>query len=342
MIKKGFSIPDVISQDLSSTVDFVKNNIGSMNYRLVPLTAIELDPDNPRKLSISKEDVTNGLKAEDSTFEIKTKELTSLQEMAETIKAYGVRNPVEIYKYGSGYRLIHGERRCLASILAAKTNIPAKILDEKPNNLDIRLLQLIENVQREDLSLSDFLNNIRSIIIEYKNSTKEDFELNASFLEKLINKSRAQCFNIMSVLNAPEEVQSLIKTGKLKNLEKAAIIATVKETTKRQELLQACVNGESLKKLKEMKGNSSNLNINERIEIIHRRKPGRRASKINLGATIHTEVVSKLVNLVLQDPKYSAYEATLKRLNCKNYESCTSSFESLIKIMEKVEVIKAK
>ncbi len=166
--------------------------------------------------------------------------------------------------------------------------------------------------------------------------------MNASFLEKLINKSRAQCFNIMSVLNAPEEVQTLINTGKLKNLEKAAIIATVKETAKRQELLQACINGESLKKLKEMKNTSNNLNINQKIEISHTRKPGRRASKINLGTTSHTEVVSKLVHLVMQDPKYSAYEATLKRLGCKNFESCTSSFESLIKIMEKVEVIKAK
>ncbi len=85
MIKKGFSIPDVISRDLSSTVDFVKNNIGSMNYRLVPLSAIELDPDNPRKLRISRDDVMNGLKAEDNIFEIKSKELASLQEMSESI-----------------------------------------------------------------------------------------------------------------------------------------------------------------------------------------------------------------------------------------------------------------
>ena len=69
---------------------------------------------------------------------------------------------------GTGYRLIHGERRCLSSILAGKHDIPAKILDEKPNDFDIRLLQLIENIQREDLILIDVLNNVKEVIKEYK------------------------------------------------------------------------------------------------------------------------------------------------------------------------------
>jgi len=108
--------------------------------------------------------------------------------MAETIKKYGVRNAVEIYKFGTGYRLIHGERRCLSSMLAGKKDIPAKVLDEKPNDLDIRLLQFIENAQREDLNLYETLNNIRQILDEYKRPGIPEFKIDANFLEGVINR----------------------------------------------------------------------------------------------------------------------------------------------------------
>lgn len=343
MIKKGgFSISEGMSKDLTNTMDFVRNNVGTMNYRSVPISAIEFDPHNPRKLSISRDDVISGLNKDADFYDLKLKELTSLQEMAETIKQHGVRNPVEIYKHGSTYRLIHGERRCLGSLLAGKTDIPAKILEQKPSNLDIRLLQLIENVQREDLSLSDFLDNIRLIVDEYKISTKEDFVLNANFLEKMINKSRAQCFNILAVLNAPEEIQRLIREGKIKNLEKAALISTEKVSSKRLELLDACIKGESLKKLKQMKSDSQKTNLKHEFNNEQILKPGRKTLKVRLGNTTSKQVISKLISLVLQDPNYSTYRSILNTLNTHDYDSCTISFEKLITIMEKVEVNNSK
>src|SRR5262249_20205178 len=145
----------------------------------------------------------------------------------------------------------HGERRCLSSILAGKKEIPAKILDEKPSDFDIRLLQLIENVQREDLTLYETLNNIRQVIKEYKNHIDSTAQVDTIFLENLINRSKTQCLNLLAVLNAPEDLHEHIKQGKIRNLEKAAIITKAKTKSQRDILLQACLEGASLKQLKQ-------------------------------------------------------------------------------------------
>src|SRR6185312_9430011 len=182
-MKKRFSLPSSIDSEISGTIDLVRNNIGTLNYKIVPLSAIEFDPNNPRELSITREDLPNGPALDDPFYEKKLEEFESLKQISETIKKYGVRNAVEIYKFGTGYRLIHGERRCLGSILAGKTEIQAKILDEKPNSFDIRLLQLIENIQREDLTLYETLNNIKQEVHEYRMNIEGEFNLNVEFLE---------------------------------------------------------------------------------------------------------------------------------------------------------------
>ena len=75
-----------------------------------------------------------------------------------------------VYKHGEKYRLIAGERRTLASILAGKADIQAKILDARPDELKISLLQWIENIERKDLSLWERLNNLEKIVHAYAES----------------------------------------------------------------------------------------------------------------------------------------------------------------------------
>ena len=272
-MKKKYSLPDSMVADLNSTFETVKNNIGTLNYKIVPLDAIEFDPHNPRELAILREDLPHGPLPTDPLYDKKMEELESLEQTAETIKKYGVRNAVEIYKHGQNYRLIHGERRCLSSILAGKKEIPAKILDEKPTEFDIRLLQLIENIQREDLTLYDTLKNINQVITEYKKTADTTIEIDTPFLESLINRSKTQCFNFLTVLNAPQTVQELIKDGKIKSLEKAAIIVRTKEPQKREALLKMCLEGASLKQLKTeasvpKRGSAVSLSLEKKLKIL--------------------------------------------------------------------------
>jgi len=250
-VRRKHALPKGISSEITSTVELVKNNIGTLNYKIVPLSSIEFDPANPRNLAITREELPRGPKSNDPLYEKKLKEFESLKQIAETIKKYGVRNPVEIYKYGTSYRLIHGERRCLSSLLAGKKDIPAKILNEKPNDFDIRLLQFIENVQREDLSLHETLSNIEQVIAEYKTHVNPKVVVNAAFIEGLINRSKTHCLNFLAVLSGGEGLIAAIQQGKINSLEKAGIIAKAKSKQERERLMELCLDGISLKQLKQ-------------------------------------------------------------------------------------------
>jgi ParB family chromosome partitioning protein len=338
-MKKKYSLPVGISTEISSTVDLVKNNIGTLNYKIIPLDAIEFDPNNPRDLVISRADLPQGPSESDPLYEKKLLEFESLKQTAETIKKYGVRNAVEIYKFGNSYRLIHGERRCLSSILAGKKDIPAKVLDEKPNDFDIRLLQLIENIQREDLTLNDTLNNIRQVIKEYKLHVDDTVEIDAVFLESLINRSKTQCLNFLSVLNAPKEIQDRIVLGEIRSLEKAAIVAKAKTSSQRDVLLKSCLNGASLNQLKHESLQQKRLNgISPSLVSNQKKRPGKQASKINLGSTMNKSVITKLINLVSNDPVYIAFKEHFDRMSFDDYSACSIAFSSLIELMEKVEI----
>jgi ParB family chromosome partitioning protein len=339
MSKKTYTLPQNLSSDLGSTMEIVKNNIGTLNYRIVPLTAIEIDPNNPRELSITLVDIHKGIDGDDKFFSKKSKELDSLNQMAESIKKYGVRNAVEIYEFESGYRLIHGERRYLSSILAGKKDIPAKVLDNKPNNYDLRLLQFIENAQREDLSLYETLNNIQMIIDEYRSHIDSNLKVDAAFLESLINKSRSHCFNLLSVLNATDDLREAIKNGKVKAIEKASLIANATNKTNQEALLDACISGATIK---EMKLKAKSLKQISKISIPQKskysKKPGQAPIFVKMGKTKNKKIIEKLINLVSLDNGYKNHLQSLKGLSLDTHSDCTKAFEYLIKLMEKIEI----
>lgn len=341
MSKSKYALPRNIISEITDTVDLVKNNIGTLNYKVVPLSSIEFDPLNPRDLSISIKDLENGLVEIDPLYEKKSKELKLLEQMAETIKKYGVRNAIEVYKDGNVYRLIHGERRCLSSILAGKKEIAAKILEEKPSDLDIRLLQLIENVQREDLTLYETLLNIEQVISEYRKLIDPNVEMRPETLGGIINRSRTHCVNFLSVLSGGQELIGAIKSGVINNLEKAAIVAKAKTEASKSALLQACLEGMSLQQLKEISSKQKKVKAEEILpqqeKVCDKNRPGRKALKINLGSTQKISVVSKLVELVFKDPTYARFKTQFDSMGFDDFSACTNSMSALIKLMEKIE-----
>ena len=106
----------------------------------------------------------NGLDRNDPLYERKLEELEKLKELAITIESSGVINPIVVYKRGEVYRVVAGERRSLASILAGKNEIEARVFNEKPKGFELKLIQWIENTAREDLTLDERIGNIREII----------------------------------------------------------------------------------------------------------------------------------------------------------------------------------
>ena len=316
-MKKKYSIPSTISQDISNTIEIAQNNLGNMNYRLVPLSSIDTDPNNPRDLAISKQDIIDGFSKEDPLYDRKTEEYESLKLLANSIAKHDVRIPIEIYKFGAGYRLVHGERRYLASLIAKRTIIPAKVLDKQPTEFDLRVLQLIENAQRENLY----------------STTKVD----AHFIHNVIYKSLSQSYNYLAALNAPEEVWNAIKKGEIQNLEKAAFCASEPDVKRRGYLLQTCIQGKSIKELREIAKRQDDVEIISKNTLANEKRRGKRPSRVYLGGTVNKGVVKKIIKLVSEDKNYYQFGEVFKRLQCKELGDCTKSFATLISIMEKVE-----
>lgn len=129
----------------------------------------------------------------------------SIAELAESIKEYGILQPILVYEENNEFFLIAGERRLRASKMAKLTSIKAIIVDIKPEKL--REMALIENIQREDLNPIDLANSYSALIKDY-NITQDE-------LANKVQKSRPQITNTLALLKLPQRAQNLLIEGKI-------------------------------------------------------------------------------------------------------------------------------
>ena len=129
----------------------------------------------------------------------------ALQELADSIRAHGVIQPIVVTPIGKRFMIIAGERRFRASKMAAQTEIPAIIRHYTPQ--EIKEISLIENLQREDLTPIETARAIRTLMTEF-NMTQEA-------VADRIGKSRSAVANTLRLLNLHEGVIQLIEEGRL-------------------------------------------------------------------------------------------------------------------------------
>lgn len=129
----------------------------------------------------------------------------ALEELAESIKRYGVIQPIIVTKREDYYEIVAGERRWRASKKAGLTTIPAIIResDERKN----KEIALIENVQREDLNAVEKATGIKVLMEEY-NLTQQQ-------VSEILGKSRSSIANTVRILNLDERVLEMAREGKL-------------------------------------------------------------------------------------------------------------------------------
>ena len=129
----------------------------------------------------------------------------SIQELSDSIKKYGVIQPIVVRKIGDKYEIIAGERRYKASVMAGKTTIPAII--SNLNDKDSVEIALIENVQREDLTPIEKAISYRKILdMGYMNQEE---------LAEKIGKSQSAIANTLRLLTLSEEVQEALLEVKI-------------------------------------------------------------------------------------------------------------------------------
>jgi ParB family chromosome partitioning protein len=330
--KKRFGISEALTRGLSETINVVENNAGLFRNVILPLSRIELDPENPRKLAIDLSDIRAGIRPEDPLFDLKQEELERLKELAHTIKTNGVINPVVVYKLGEVYRVVAGERRCLASILAGKQEIEARVFNEKPKGFELKLIQWVENTAREDLTLDERLGNIREIIREYLLQHGET-EITATLLRSITGLSLSQTTYYLAALNAPADVQSEIQNGNIRNLDKAALIAGISSSEVRRQAIDACIGGSSLREIKSIISQHKMLKKNKAA--MSSSKRGRSTVKINMGSTLHSDVIRQIIESVVSRREYDKYLDIFSQVNWVDLRQTTKAFRKLIELMER-------
>ncbi|MDR0273284.1 MAG: ParB/RepB/Spo0J family partition protein [Clostridiales bacterium] len=142
-------------------------------------------------------------------------EPNALDELAESIKIYGVLQPVSVRLInGASYELIAGERRLRASRLAGKATIPAILVEI--NDLDSAVLAIIENLQRENLHFFEEAEGFQNLIGEYA-FTQEA-------LAKRIGKNQSTIANKLRLLRLSRAVQKQIIENDLTERHARAIL----------------------------------------------------------------------------------------------------------------------
>ena len=129
----------------------------------------------------------------------------ALRELADSIKKYGVLQPIILKKNGSRYMIIAGERRFRAAKLAGLKEVPAIVKDSK--DIEAAEIALIENLQREDLNPVEEAYAYQALISEYG--------LRQDEVAEKVSKSRSAVTNSLRILKAGDRIVKLLAEGKL-------------------------------------------------------------------------------------------------------------------------------
>lgn len=156
---------------------------GRGDVRTIPVASIEPHPGQPRRIF----------------------EETALVELAESIEARGVIQPIIVRPHGHRFQIVAGERRWRAAQKARLHDIPAIVRDfSEEETLEIALL---ENIQRQDLNAIEEAHAYKRLIQDFGHTQEE--------LGKIVHKSRSHVANLLRLLDLPAKVQAMVGTGEL-------------------------------------------------------------------------------------------------------------------------------
>ena len=128
----------------------------------------------------------------------------SIAELAASIKAHGVLQPIVVSRTPDGYELVAGHRRVLASRVAGRSSIPAVVREDVTDRLE---LALVENLQRADLNAIETARAYKLLM--------ETYDLTQEQLAERLGKSRSAVANTLRALSAPQILQDAVQDGRI-------------------------------------------------------------------------------------------------------------------------------
>lgn len=167
----------------------------------------------------------------------------ALEELCESIRQYGVLQPINVRKIShSSYELVAGERRLRAATMAGLKEIPAIIINVDDN--DSAVMALIENLQREDLSYMEEAEGYSNLINEHGFTQEE--------LAQKIGKSQSTIANKIRLLKLSPLVKKILSDNNLTERHARALLKLHDEQLQLKVLKLVCERGLNVKKTEEL------------------------------------------------------------------------------------------
>jgi ParB family chromosome partitioning protein len=148
----------------------------------------------------------------------------SLQNLADSIRAHGIVQPLLVRRRDAGYELIAGERRWRAAKLAGITRVPI-IVKEVPDE-SLLEIALIENIQRENLNPIEEAQAYKKLI--------DTVGLTQESLASRVGRDRTYITNYLRLLRLPDDLQQLVKEGRLSTGHARTLLALSHEDLQRR------------------------------------------------------------------------------------------------------------
>ena len=185
----------------------------------------------------------------------------SLEELAESIKKYGVIQPIIVKKRENYYEIVAGERRWRASKKAGLTEMPCIVRDDDERKN--REISLIENIQREDLNPIDKARGFKLLLSEYEMTQQE--------LADTLGISRSGVANTIRILNLDPRVIKLAQEGQISEAHCRSIVSVPDPDEQYKLALKIIEKGESVKSLEQsMKNHRKAQKMDPKYDAIFR------------------------------------------------------------------------
>lgn len=240
---------------------------------------------------------------------------SSLEELCESIKQYGVIQPINVRRIASNrYELVAGERRLRAAALAGLTEIPAIIVNIDDN--DSAIMALIENLQREDLNYLEEAEGYCNLITEHKLTQEE--------LAHRIGKSQSTIANKIRLLKLSPLIKKILLDNNLTERHARALLKLHDEQLQLKVLRYVCEKGLNVKKTEEL--------VEKVIEKFSRKASLREKEKKTSRAVKDIRIFVNTIKQAVSIMKKSGVNAKAAQFDRGDY------FEFIVRVPKKIRV----
>ena len=209
----------------------------------------------------------------------------SLESLADSIRSHGIVQPLLVRRRENGYELIAGERRWRAAKLAGLSRVPV-VVKEVPDE-SLLEIALIENIQRENLNPIEEAQAYKKLI--------ENVGLTQEALATRVGRDRSYITNYLRLLRLPEDLQQLVKEGRLSTGHARTLLALTHPDLQRRLARQIIDGGLSVRATEQLVHKATDEKPAKNATAPHPVDPNIRAAETKLRRALGTQV--KIIQL---------------------------------------------